>query len=120
MKKMAFSLLLIIVIGIFTIRCSKPTPAALDLQKEAAPVVKAFTKIKNAADNYDEFVKEKRKWESAKLNSEKADNLRIKLVRYLDMRIGVINGASKMAANKVENEFEEMVATVEKENKINF
>lgn len=109
---------LISIVAALVFGCSGPSPEALKIEQQAKPVVKAFFEAKDAADNYDTFVAWKKKWEETGLSEPEADKLRKKLVQYLDMRIGVINGAPKMAANKAENEMIQMIKDLEKSQKI--
>ena len=118
MKYFSAFIVTLFILVLFILGCSKPTPQALELKEQAGPVVEAFYGYTKAPDTYADLVKAKAEWESKKLSSPMGDKLRIKLVQYLDMRIGVVNGASRMAANKIEGEFEGMVIKLEKENNI--
>jgi len=68
----------------------------------------------DASDDFKKFADIKAKWEDDKLANPVADALRKKLVQYLDMRIGAMQGAPALAANKSRREFDEMIVIIQK------
>lgn len=120
MRLILISIIVIVVCAGLLTGCSGPTQEALAVKDQAMPVVKAFIAFKDADDDYDKFVAEKGKWEEKTFDAPQAEALRKKLVQYLDMRIGAINGAPMLAANKTKSEFEQMVKEVEKSLNVKF
>jgi uncharacterized protein YpmB len=96
--------------------CSKASPEAAEVKAQTAAIIAEYAVLVEAPDDYDTFVAGKEKWENqaSSLSNADAAVLAKKLAVYYDMRIGVINGASQMAANKLQKEFAAMVKELEK------
>lgn len=122
MKKRAFQtalvLVSVIIAGVF---CSSGKSGdGIPEIIEGRHVVRAYEIISEMNDDYDAFVALKDQWANRVMPTPQIDDLRKKLVTYIDCRIGVINGASSMAAKKADYEFNAAREKIEKEHGAKF